>query len=87
VFIGLFTHNPEEGIHYIRFTATIGSNDTRDAMVEVNNRFVLEGFKALNFQSFDAHFEDHFNKENEEVKGKNEEGPDWDLIQTGPMNL
>jgi len=55
VLVGLLSHDPEEGIDNIGFSATVGSNDTGDSMIEMDDCFIFERFETLNLKPLHSH--------------------------------
>lgn len=50
-----FAHHPDQRINYIGFTTTIGPDDARDPVIEVNDRAVFEGLKTDKLEFFNSH--------------------------------
>ena len=50
------THHPDQGVDDIRLSATVGTDDTRDALIEMDDRAVFKRFKTDELELFDAQF-------------------------------
>ena len=50
-----FPHNPKESVHNIGLSATVRAYNARNFPVKLQNRFVLKGFEAENFQFANVH--------------------------------
>ena len=48
----LFTQNPTNRVHNVRFARTVGTDDAYNVFIEVNDCFVSETFKAFYFEGF-----------------------------------
>ncbi len=52
---GHLTHHPNERVDDVRLAATVRTDDAGDAGVEVDDRAILEGFEANDFELLDSH--------------------------------
>ena len=55
LFCALFSEHPPDRIRHIAFSASVGTNNSRDAAVKFKNHFVGEGFKSIHFNAFQIH--------------------------------
>ena len=45
----LFSDYPSNAVHNVGFAASVGTNDARNPFIEIDDGFVGEAFKSLNF--------------------------------------
>ena len=48
----LLTHDPQDGVRYVRLAAPVRADDRRDLLVKIQARLVRKGLEALDLQCF-----------------------------------
>src|SRR5262249_47280899 len=51
----LLTHGPAEGVDYIGFSTTVGTNNSCYSRIKLNNGFLHKRLKSNHFKAFYAH--------------------------------